>query len=322
MAALIAYLIEGEKKEFQTLDQISSLIRIGKRDENSSSSKSPLDRLFERHGQNYPKSWACEQYDLVATAPERTYNCVLISLASKCRGFNSRDMKDFLSEDEVNIPSIGQEKTALFVVVSDTDRSKDTLANLFFTQAMNELCRYADEECADNRLPVPVRFFMDDFATNCTIYDFPRMIASIRSREISATLMIQAESQLTAMFGDDGRTIVGNCDTYVYLGGNDVETARNISQRYDIGLKKMLELEQGNIYIFRRGEKSLSCTNVDLDEFEKNMGYEMTKPKQKTKKNRRESLMEVLRGPQRSTPVFSSKREVDKKYEEAGFSFS
>lgn len=109
-----------------------------------------------------------------------------------------------------------EKKTAIFVVVSDTDRSMDMLANLFFTQAMNELCRYADEECeaSNNRLPVDVRFILDDFATNVTIGEFPRMIASIRSRGISTMLMIQAEAQLKSQYGADGPTIIGNCDTY------------------------------------------------------------------------------------------------------------
>ena len=100
--------------------------------------------------------------------------------------------------------------TAVFVVVSDTDRSLDGLANLFFTQAMNELCWQADKRCKGNTLPVPVRFILDDFATNCKIAEFPRMIASIRSRGISTMLMIQSEAQLEEGYNKDARTIIGN----------------------------------------------------------------------------------------------------------------
>ena len=107
----------------------------------------------------------------------------------------------------------------------------DGLVNIFLTQTMNELCRVADRECKNNCLPVPVRFILDDFATNCKIEEFPRMIASIRSRGISTMLMIQAESQLTENYGYDGKTIIGNCDTYVYLGGNDIETAKAVAER-------------------------------------------------------------------------------------------
>ena len=127
---------------------------------------------------------------------------------------------------------------------------------------MQELCRYADEKCEDNRLPVPVRFFLDDFATNCKIEDFPRMIASIRSREISAVLMRQAESQLTQLYGHDGRTIIGNCDTYVYLGGNDLDTARAVSERSDRPLNGILSMPVGDMWIFRRGEEPQKCRLV------------------------------------------------------------
>ena len=108
------------------------------------------------------------------------------------------------------------------------------------------------------RLPVPVRFILDDFATNCRIEDFPRMIASIRSREISTVLMIQAESQLTQLYGHDGRTIIGNCDTYVYLGGNDLDTARAVSERSDRPLNGILNMPVGDMWIFRRGEAPLN----------------------------------------------------------------
>jgi type IV secretion system protein VirD4 len=137
---------------------------------------------------------------------------------------------------------------------------------MFFTQAMNELCLYADTQCDDYRLPVPVRFIMDDFATNCKIDEFPRMIASIRSRGISTMLMIQAESQLKKCYGDDGRTVIGNCDTYVYLGGNDLETAKAVAERCDMPVKKILNMPVGTNWIFRRGEEPRNGVNYKLNE--------------------------------------------------------
>jgi type IV secretion system protein VirD4 len=130
---------------------------------------------------------------------------------------------------------------------------------------MNELCRVADRECRDNCLPVPVRFILDDFATNCKIEEFPRMIASIRSRGISTMLMIQAESQLQESYGYDGRTVIGNCDTYVYLGGNDVETAKAVAERCDVPVKKILYMPVGTNWIFRRGQAPVNARNFDLD---------------------------------------------------------
>ena len=167
--------------------------------------------------------------------------------------------KMMLSEKEsFDFTEIGLKRTALFVRVSDTDRSMDALANTFFSQAMDELCRTADTGCQNEALPVPVRFIMDDFATNCSIEDFPRMISSIRSRNISAMIMLQSESQLQKRYGKDASTIINNCDTYVYMGGNDLETATNIAKRLDLPLKKVLYMPIGTNWIFRRGEEPVN----------------------------------------------------------------
>lgn len=177
-------------------------------------------------------------------------------------------MNSMTANDTIDITSIGKEKTAVFVVVSDTDRSLDGLVNMFFTQAMNELCRYADKECDNNELPVNVRFILDDFATNCKINEFPRMIASIRSRGISTMLMIQSESQLMQGYAEDGKTIIANCDTYVYMGGNDVSTAQAVAERMDVPVKKILNMPVGTHWIFRRGEEAKNGVNFDLKVFE------------------------------------------------------
>ena len=171
-------------------------------------------------------------------------------------------------EDELDLGSVGTEKTAVFVIISDKDRSMDGFANIFYSQAMDELCRVADEECEDGRLPIPVRFILDDFATNCKITDFPRMISSIRSREISTMLILQSEAQLTNCYGTDGRTVVANCDSYVYLGGNDLETAEAISKRCDVPLGKILYMPVGTNWIFRRGQKPINGRNFVLEPFE------------------------------------------------------
>ena len=192
---------------------------------------------------------------------------ILITVNSRIGLFDTPEINRMLGSDTINIPGIGQRKTALFVVVSDTDRSMDTLANLFFTQAMNELCLYADNHCPDCRLPVPVRFIMDDFATNCKIEEFPRMISSIRSRGISAMLMLQAESQLESSYGCDWSTIIANCDTYVYTGGNDVETAKAVATRCDMPVKRILNMPVGSIWIFRRGQTPVNGKLFDIEPF-------------------------------------------------------
>ena len=302
LSALIAYCIEGLNEYEQNFRSIEKLLQSARRGEFSSDDRSSLDRLMDYHGKRYPDSWAVRQYRNVAVAPERTFNSILITLTSKLRNFGTEELVEMMSSDDVNIASIGKKKTALFVVISDNDRSMDNLANLFFTQAMNELCRYADKECKDFRLPVPVRFILDDFATNCRIDEFPRMIASIRSRGISAMLMIQAESQLIDSYGTDGRTIIGNCDTYVYMGGTDVETAKAVAERCDVPVKKILNMPVGSNVIFRRGEEPVWGTILDLPEYESANDFK-TKAYREMKRREFKPLRDRLLGEKKEKSV-------------------
>ncbi len=192
-----------------------------------------------------------------------TASSILSTIGSVLGKLNTQSVERMmLSELNVlDIRSIGLIKTALFVRVSDTDRSLDALANIFFTQAMDVLCHLADTMCKNESLLIPVRFIMDDFATNCTIEDFPRMISSIRSRNISVMLLLQAESQLEERYGRDAATIIGNCDTYLYMGGNDLNTAKRVAERADIPYTKILSMPVGSNWIFRRGEKPFNGEN-------------------------------------------------------------
>ncbi len=229
--------------------------------------ENPMDYLFKKMQESSPDSFACKSYEKFRVAATKTIQSILITVNARLGAYDTPELNAMMRYDDIDIASIGMKKTALFVVVSDTDRSMDGLANIFFTQAMNELCSYADQNCADNRLPVPVRFILDDFATNCKINEFPRMIASIRSRGISVMLIIQAESQLTECYGMDGRTIIGNCDTYVYLGGNDIETARAVAERCDMPMTDILNMPVETNWIFRRGEAPISGHNFELEPF-------------------------------------------------------
>lgn len=269
LSALIGYLVENKtlSDDDRNLQSILKLIRVGRRGDYNNEGKTVLEKIMDEFGKNNPKSWAYTQFQNANVAANKTFDSILITLTSKLGIFDTEELRKMMRDDELNIASIGQKKTALFVVVSDTDRSMDALANLFFTQAMNELCLYADEKCRDNCLPVPVRFLLDDFATNCRIEEFPRMIASIRSRGISTMLMIQAESQLTEGYGHDGRTIIGNCDTYIYLGGNDLDTAKAVAERCDLPFNKVLTMPVGRNWIFRRGEEPVFGYNFDLNTF-------------------------------------------------------
>ena len=266
LSSLMAYLKYHRRESEQTISMVLALLSAGHIDEYSGG-QSPLDLIMEKLRQEEGECWAYRQYSKVKVSATKTWDSILVSLTSKMHNFDTEELEIMMSDDNIELASIGQKKTALFIVVSDTDRSMDNIANLLFTQTMNELCLYADECCEDNVLPVPVRFIMDDFATNCRINEFPRMIASIRSRGISTMLMIQAESQLQEGYGEDWRTIIGNCDTYVYLGGNDVETAEEVSKRCNKPLNSVLNMPVGTNWIFRRGQAPVNGKNFELEPF-------------------------------------------------------
>ena len=267
LVSLIAYLKFHQEKDCQNLETILSLIQICDIDENYSGSESPLDLIFKKIGSEDQDDFSYCSYQRFRQAAGKTLKSILITLSSKLAVFDTKEVRRLLNEDSISIRDIGSRKTAVFVVVSDTDRSMDMMANVFFSQAINELCSVADA-MPESRLPIDVRFILDDFATNVRIAEFPRIIASIRSRGISTMLMIQAESQLTNAYGEDGRTVIGNCDTYVYLGGNDVDTAESVARRANVPLSKILYMPVDTNWIFRRGQQPVESRNFDLDSYD------------------------------------------------------
>ena len=160
----------------------------------------------------------------------------------------------FTKKQKVDFAAMGREKTALFLTVSDTDRSLDKLANCFMTQALQVLCRSADHDYPDHRLPVPVRLYLDDFATNLFIPDFDKTISVIRSREIYVSVILQSLTQLYTLYGDAAaKTIVNNCDMQLYLGGQDLDTAGYISQRINKPMSTVLSMPLENVWLMVRG---------------------------------------------------------------------
>ena len=266
--SLIAYLCFHRPEKDRTLESIFKLIASGRVPEDNSDAESALDVIMNEIGRRNSRDFAYKQYLKYRTGAGKTIRSILITANTKLGAFDTVELNRMMGRSEIDFARIGRQKTAIFVVVSDTDRSMDTLANIFFTQAMNELCLYADTECSDQRLPVPIRFILDDFATNCKIVDFPRMISSIRSRGISVMLLLQAEGQLRSSYGNDAPTIISNCDTYVYLGGNDPDTANAIAIRCDLPLRKILYMPVGTNWIFRRGQLPVNGRNFVLEDYE------------------------------------------------------
>lgn len=267
LSSLIGYLWQFGTTDQQNLENVLKLVSLCDIKEEYGSITNPLDSMMNAAEERLPNCFAVKQYKRFRQAASKTLKSILITTSAKLSKFDYPEMNRMLKKDEINFSSLGKSKKAVFVVVSDTDRSMDDLVNLFFSQAMNELCSYADKYCDNQRLPVDVRFILDDFATNCCIDEFPRMISSIRSRGISTMLMIQAESQLANCYGYDGKTIIANCDTYVYMGGNDLETAQAVAARCDVPVKKILYMPVGTNWIFRRGQMPVNGVNFELDNY-------------------------------------------------------
>ncbi|MCR5769066.1 MAG: type IV secretory system conjugative DNA transfer family protein [Lachnospiraceae bacterium] len=303
LLAIIGYIIESDEfpeseKNFTTLrrliaeasrDEEISILEEAKNDpfllgptrpshmrKSSSRSFSPLELKMisykNRMAALGKESWAVEKFDEYNTSPDKTHQCINMTALCKLVTFGSKEIRRMLSGNDIQFAEIGQKPTALFVMVSDTDRSMDLLVNLFYTQLMNELCTYADDHCKNSCLPVPVQFILDDFATNARIDNFENMIANIRSRGISAMLMVQSEAQLSAGYGDNAQTIIDNCNTYVYMGGSDPDQAKRVALRANKMTNTILNMPLSYSWIFRRGEKPVFCHNFDLVRFEEEKG--------------------------------------------------
>jgi type IV secretion system protein VirD4 len=277
ITAVIGYIIEAREDELPK-DNRNLLTLINLIKESNRTKPGTCDRgrslLDERMADHRLKmecdgleSWAADRFDDFNTAPNKTHATVNLCALAKLSIFDTVETRHMLMGNDINFERIGTEKTALFVEVSDTDRSADILVNVFYTQLMNALCTYADDKCEDNRLPIPVQFILDDFATNARINNFQNMIANIRSREISAMLMVQSEAQLWAGYREDAQTIVDNCNTYVYMGGSNPAMAEIIGKRADKPATRILNMDLGMSWIFRRGEAPVLCENFDLERF-------------------------------------------------------
>jgi type IV secretion system protein VirD4 len=232
-----------------------------------------MDDYFKLHKEHYEQehgkpSWAYQQYQKFRQTPKRTLCTILVTIHTLLGKLDTESLQNMMQGESIDMKAIGREPTIIFVEISDTDRSKDILANMFYSQAMNQLCSFADEECDDSCLPVPVRFILDDFGTNCRVEGFENMISNIRSRGISATIIIQSVSQLLAGYGDSAHTIMDNCDTMVYLGGNSNDTASMIARRANKSLRQVLEMPVSTNWTFRRGQAPVFSHTVDLSEYE------------------------------------------------------
>lgn len=272
LSALIGYFTDGGKVVEFSIQGIIRLLSKIDVEAVEDGVDCEIDRIFDAvnrvyRAENGEDCWSYMQFKKFKNLARKTNSCIIVTLQAILGELDSKELREMMRSDELAIASIGTRRTVVFVEVSDTDRSKDTLANIFYSQAMNILCSYADEQCSDSRLPVPVRFILDDFATNCRIDGFENMISNIRSRNISAVLILQSRSQLEAGYGVSAHTVMDNCDTHVYLGGNDLDTAAMIAKKCNKPLSQVLNMPLSTNWIFRRGEQPRFSDTVDLSEY-------------------------------------------------------
>ena len=227
--ALIGYIYyeaPEEEKNFKTLLDMIDASEVREDDETY---MNPIDRLFEALEKKDPTHFAVKQYKKYKLAAGKTAKSILISCGARLAPFDIRELRELMSEDELELDKIGDRKTALFVIISDTDDTFNFVVSIMYSQLFNLLCDKADDVYG-GRLPVHVRCLLDEFANIGLIPKLEKLIATIRSREISASIILQAQSQLKAIYKDHADTIVGNCDSTLFLGGKEKTTVKELSE--------------------------------------------------------------------------------------------
>lgn len=227
--ALIGYIFYEAPREEKNFATLLDMIDASEVREDDETYMNPIDRLFEALEKKEPTHFAVKQYKKYKLAAGKTAKSILISCGARLAPFDIRELRDLMSEDELELDTLGDRKTALFVIISDTDDTFNFVVSIMYSQLFNLLCDKADDAYG-GRLPVHVRCLLDEFANIGLIPKFEKLIATIRSREISASIILQAQSQLKAIYKDNADTIVGNCDSTLFLGGKEKTTLKELSE--------------------------------------------------------------------------------------------
>ena len=229
LTALIAYLhyeAPAEEQNFATLLEMLNTMQVLEDDEEY---QNPVDLLFEELAKKKPNSFAGRQYKLYKLAAGKTAKSILISCGARLAPFDIQELRDLTMYDELQLDTLGDKKTALFLIMSDTDSTFNFLISMVYTQLFNLLCDKADDVYG-GKLPIHVRCLIDECANIGQIANLEKLVATIRSREISACLVLQARSQLKAIYKDNADTIVGNMDSQIFLGGSEPTTLKDLSE--------------------------------------------------------------------------------------------
>ena len=228
-SALIAYIWYEAPEEEKNFITLLDMINASEAREDDENFKSPVDLLFERLEEKDAEHFAVKQYKKYKLAAGKTAKSILISCGARLAPFDIKELRDLMEYDELELDTLGDKKSALFVIISDTDDTFNFVVAMMYSQLFNLLCDKADDKYG-GRLPIHVRCLLDEFANIGKIPNFEKLIATIRSREISACVVLQAQSQLKAIYKDSADTIIGNADCTLFLGGKEKSTLKEISE--------------------------------------------------------------------------------------------
>ena len=227
--ALIGYIWYEAPEEEKNFSTLLEFINASEAREDDEEFKNAVDLLFEELEAEEPNHFAVRQYKKYKLAAGKTAKSILISCGARLAPFDIQELRELMSYDEMELDMLGDRKTAMFVIISDTDDTFNFVVAIMYTQLFNLLCDKADDEHG-GRLPYHVRLLLDEFANIGQIPKFDKLIATIRSREISASIILQSQSQLKSIYRDAAETIIGNCDTTLFLGGKESSTLKEISE--------------------------------------------------------------------------------------------
>lgn len=251
IVSLIAYTIEALPVSEHNLVTVVQLFKMLGKDASK--------KMFESWSVEKPDSFAVKKYKMYASvmSADKTWGCICQFVTNALSLFDFKEsMRAFGHRSEFDFRDLGRQESVLFVNISDVDRSMDRIVNIFYAQAFQVLCRFADSN-PDSRLEVPVRIILDDFATNTYIPDFDKTMSVIRSREISASIILQSLTQLESLYAkNQATTIINNCDHILYLGGQDIPTAEYIAYRVSKSPENVLNQELDKAYLLTRGSKA------------------------------------------------------------------
>ncbi|MBR1750524.1 MAG: type IV secretory system conjugative DNA transfer family protein [Ruminococcus sp.] len=261
LACLVSFVKEAFEPEEQNLRTVAEVYGVMNSQYNQSLNEkgAPYIAFLEEWALKRPESFASKKYFMFrgVMGADKTWACICQFVTEAIDIFNFKEAeKLFFGKSDFRLATLGREHCALFLNISDTDRTFDKIVNLFYAQVIHELCVEADRS-PGSRLRVPVRVIMDDFATNTNVANFDKMISVIRSRDISVSLILQSLTQLYTIYKESAAmTIVNNCDHILYLGGNDAKTAEFISLYADIPVTKVLWMPRDKAYLVTRGERA------------------------------------------------------------------